>query len=385
VISFPDSDHGIILGDSTLYRTSDAGITWKIDTLTLGNIWNAAVANANRALAITSSGTWVTDDGFESWHRADVRLPKSTLACAYADDRIAFITGVEYSHMWAHTVILRSEDGGLTWVESSIPDDPIIGKLHFLSNGTGFAMGYSGDLYKTSNKGGSWEKITRTADRFTYRKMYYPTRSTGYAIGVHYDLMSRAYKEICKSEDGGDSWSSIYLDELPYQGEFTGVYFADESTGFVTVNNGRIMKTTDGGNTWEEDFRTNLLFGIDGTGEHAWAIGDYGTIVTNQARSMISNGIPDPGTVQHMLPITSIHPNPFRSQTDIAISMDQGGPVTITVTDLMGRRVGRYSGHLPAGECIWTFHGGHLAEGMYLVSVTAGNQTGTARIIKVSN
>ncbi|MFO7617934.1 MAG: YCF48-related protein [Bacteroidales bacterium] len=385
LIEFPDTNNGYILGDSVLYRSTDAGITWSMDTLTIGNIWHAAIANANRALAITSSGSWVTQDGFHSWHRVGPSLPKSVTSSAFADDRIAYITGVEYGHFFAYSVILRSEDGGETWKNSSIPDDPIIGKMYFLSNGTGFAMGFSGGLYKTSNKGDSWEKITKTAERFTYRQMHFPTRSTGYVCGVHTDLMSRVYKEICKSEDGGDSWTSIYLDEIPYDGEFTGVYFSDNSNGFVTVNNGRILKTTDGGNTWAEDFSSNALYGIGGTGDYAWAIGGYGTILTNRFNSMISNGLPNPELIEQMYPIIALSPNPFTDRIDITIGMEQNGPVTISVTDFSGRRLGYYTGHLPAGESIWTLNGNHLAAGLYLLSVTAGNQTGTARVLKVNN
>lgn len=383
VIEFPDKNTGYILGDSVLYRTSDAGVTWMPENHPVGSIQDASFANSARCLILAYYGAWLSVDACKNWHQVEVPLPKSVFGCAFADDQTAFITGVDYSHFWYDPVMLKSTDGGETWRRDSLPGNPLIAEMYFMPDGDGFALGFSGGLYMTSNAGKTWEQITGTASRFSYRKLFFPSKSTGYAIGIHSEITGATYNEICKTEDSGKSWTSVYLDNGMFGPELTGLYFTSESSGFVSKSDGKILKTGDGGKTWKEDYSTNWLYGIGGTGDNAWAVGYYGTIITNCLNSRISDGTPRPDVLTEMYPVTAISPNPFQDQTDITIMVDQEGPVNITVTDLAGRRAGYFTGDLPVGEFTWTFHGGYLDSGIYLFSVTTGSRTGAARLLKI--
>ncbi len=153
VINFVDDIRGFILGDSVLYRTTDAGLNWQLEKHNAGNIDAAAFANKDRCLALTWRGTWLTTDGCRSWHQVNVSLPRAVYDCAFADDKTAYITGVEYGHFFSYAVVLKSIDGGETWATDSLPGKPVIRKMLFKADGTGWAMGYIAGLYKTADAG----------------------------------------------------------------------------------------------------------------------------------------------------------------------------------------------------------------------------------------
>ena len=76
-------------------------------------------------------------------------------------------------HGWAvgsDNLILKTDDGGLTWVEISKPNalfsDPIK-KVHFSTQNHGWIIGLRGKILYTTNGGKSWVKQNSTRDKIT--------------------------------------------------------------------------------------------------------------------------------------------------------------------------------------------------------------------------
>jgi photosystem II stability/assembly factor-like uncharacterized protein len=362
-----------------LYRTTDAGLNWQLEEHNAGNIDDAAFANTDRCLALTWRGTWLTTDGCKTWHQVNVSLPRAVYDCAFTDESTAYITGVEYGHFFSYSVVLKSTDGGESWAVDSLPGKPVIKKMLFMADGTGFAMGYTAGLYKTPDAGKSWEQITGMPVRTVFRNMNFPTRETGYAIGVYKDITTRPYNVIYKTTDAGNQWSQLYIEDTSFRPEYTGVYFINESTGYVTASEGFILKTSDGGTTWTKDFSTSVLYAIGGTEDRIWAIGTYGTILSNKTDSGL--GVPVVDISGNL--IKAIYPNPFEKQVEISLSTDREGPVRITVTDLTGRRLEDLTLMAPLGESSCVFNGSHLQPGVYILTVHSGSRTSSARILKI--
>ena len=67
---------------------------------------------------------------------------------------------------------------------------------------------------------------------------------------------------LLKTTDGGEQWEQIEL--APDWDGFGPIYFIDENNGFITGgtsgSTGIFWQTTDGGNTWEEQIIENLYF-----------------------------------------------------------------------------------------------------------------------------
>jgi hypothetical protein len=79
----------------------------------------------------------------------------------------------------------------------------------------------------------------------------------------------------------------------------------------------------------------------------------------------------------------SVFPNPLNGIANFSISLPRGDDVAIEVYDLLGRRVSSFGlGRVETGG-VFQWDARRLASGMYLCSMTAGEQTLTRRILLV--
>ena len=116
--------------------------------------------------------------------------------------------------------------------------------VFFLNENLGWIAGSSGTLLKTTDGGYTWVE-SEDMDNITKSmySIYFVTEKIGYAGGAG-DL-------LLKSTDGGATWSEITFDAGG--GSLYSIYFADENTGWVlsgTSKGGTISYTTDGGANW---------------------------------------------------------------------------------------------------------------------------------------
>ncbi|MBN1447086.1 MAG: T9SS type A sorting domain-containing protein, partial [Bacteroidetes bacterium] len=91
-----------------------------------------------------------------------------------------------------------------------------------------------------------------------------------------------------------------------------------------------------------------------------------------------------PLTPQHC-ELYPVHPNPVRSSTVIRFSLSQACPLTLQVTDLLGRTVLRLiDGDIrTAGEHAMTVDAEGFPEGVYFIRLVAGDNTRIRRMLKL--
>ncbi len=102
---------------------------------------------------------------------------------------------------------------------------------------------------------------------------------------------------------------------------------------------------------------------------------DFGEI-TNVANEQVDSGIPS------RYALGQNYPNPFNPSTSLSYSVRQAGDVRIEVFDLMGRKVSTLvDAPVSAGTYEVTFHAGDLASGVYIYTMTAGNEVLTRKML----
>ena len=103
----------------------------------------------------------------------------------------------------------------------------------------------------------------------------FPTTETGYAVG--HDAV------ILKTEDGGQSWNKVYSD-LELEKPLMDVWFRDADYGIAVGAYGLILRTRDGGKNWEDlydavenedEFHYNAIAPL---GEGLMIVGEAGTL-----------------------------------------------------------------------------------------------------------
>jgi len=105
------------------------------------------------------------------------------------------------------------------------------------------------------------------------RGVDFVTESTIWAVGGH--------GTIIKSTNGGISWENIYLN---LSMELLSLSFSDAYHGSVVGENGTIIRTTDGGINWEwqESGTTNTLWSVNFIDDNnGWVVGDSIVLKTN--------------------------------------------------------------------------------------------------------
>ncbi len=128
----------------------------------------------------------------------------------------------------------------------------IIQKLFLRSTGEVYACGgkrnSAGAVWRSFDGGGSWQKIYSNGDHSIY-SVYFTNDTTGFACGD--DLL------LLKTTDGGLTWNAFHYPELPINRfivPLRDISFTDPNNGFVqggdTYENGIVLRTYTAGASW---------------------------------------------------------------------------------------------------------------------------------------
>ena len=167
--------------------------------------------------------------------------------------------------------VLRTVDGGSTWLNASPPGIGSIGLSANLSvlntNHVWVLMPgpdyFSGTLYRTVDGGISWSSNTVP---FGGAYLQFLDQSRGFALADRGAAAGSEAVELFQTSDGGATWISVFhndpglagsSDSLPLAGIKNGMTFSDLRTGWVTgsipVDGGIFLYGThDGGISWSQ-------------------------------------------------------------------------------------------------------------------------------------
>lgn len=147
--------------------------------------------------------------------------------------------------------------------------------IFFIDSQIGWALGFINTIKKTTNGGINWfYQNGNTTESFL--DGFFINSQTGWLCGGH---GTYNHTQISKTTDGGNNWVTIYYH--PTNGLAFHIQFINLNTGWISLANGKILKTTDGGTSFSMiSLGTNktlasLYFINQNTG---WAVGTDGYI-----------------------------------------------------------------------------------------------------------
>lgn len=196
-----------------------------------------------------------TADGGEHW---EVQLgdPGSS------DDAFEKLYFLDRTHGWAvqHGQKLVRTTDGTSWQDAGMfPNFVPLQKYAFTSLRDGFHLGgyYNTSQINVTHDGGrNWKQVfaceaTLQIEGLTKRvacflqDFHFPTARVGYAVGGGFN---GGYSVVVKSEDGGNTWNLIFATTEMETAD--AVFFTDETHGVIRLRDGRIFATADGGQSW---------------------------------------------------------------------------------------------------------------------------------------
>ena len=258
-----------------ILHTSDGGVTWSTESF----IFSSAVdfIDANHGWVCGGSTIWSTSNGGLTWSAHNVRKNwfLNDVIFTDASHGWSWVTGIDHGS-YNYPIILATSDGGATWNRQSFSLGDAEGRVlnsvsfvdadHGWAVGSGSSMGGSSTILATSDGGVTWQAQTSgtTDDLF----------SVVFVDATHGWLSSGGITLV--TNDGGADWAPQGVG-IPVNA----LSFVDSLHGCAVGSDGGIATTTDGGVNWQARTTTSPVTGIpvladitfpDAT--HGCAVGD---------------------------------------------------------------------------------------------------------------
>lgn len=220
--------------------------------------------------------------------------------------------------------ILKTTNGGVSWSKLPKQININLNTVYFAHPDTGWVAGNGSKAYYTVNGGQTWQNLGVTT-WYNLRDMDFGNRQNGW--------IAEDEGFVVFTTDGGLTWDStsvpvangadffgvsapepnfsfivgndgvmvkgsntFTLVNTPTTEHLRTIDFADANNGFAAGQNGTIISTTDGGNSWQSvtSLVNKTFYGVYAhSANNAWVVGASGTIVSNTTlpTNLIDGGI----------------------------------------------------------------------------------------------
>jgi photosystem II stability/assembly factor-like uncharacterized protein len=295
--AFRDNFYDVVVRDQyawgvgyygTILHSSDRGATWTVQNSTTSEALFRIVF-LDRAMGWASGGYGTllhTRDGGKSWQKQTTNTEEHLLGLQFLDSRLGWAVG-------SRGIILRTEDGGINWASGSVGEDIILNDVRFLDSKKGWAVGEFGRIYRTQDGGRTWTKhkspievdFVSGESRNLFRLLF--DRATGWAFGldgsilktqggerwevagsdgaaprngIRYHLFSAASFNgtrwavgergtLLVSASSDHRWKRAAVKVPPLS--LNGIAFGADGFGLIVGNRGLILRTDNGGESWQ--------------------------------------------------------------------------------------------------------------------------------------
>ena len=232
----------------------------------------------------------------------------------FADNQTSFAVG---GKRFLEATILTSTDGGNNWTISNHPESGK-GIYGISQSATGriSTIGFDGKVLSSDDTGKSWQ-FTQFSPWYSYKDIYLKANNTGIVIGgnsfrsgyiIHFDENHQntkadsfaiefndiemlddqtgfvsGYGVVLKTTDGGQTWNYLNIKN----DNFSGIYALNHNNIWVCGRAGSVFKTNNGGSSWERlrngnaitktKYKLNDILFIDS--QTGWAVGEDGLVI----------------------------------------------------------------------------------------------------------
>lgn len=229
-MSFMDSDTGVAVGWQTtggfeggLLRTTDGGRHWS--KAGGGGLGIHTTPSGAGCLGGSSGAFARTSDAFAT--RTNASGPSVAIRCTWSFDANTHLVGGGA----VNGGIYRTTNGGANWTRVLNVGNITISDLWFVDDQQGYAVGEYGDNYRSNDGGLTWTPLPPTSGSHS----------------VFFTDAQYGWTDSHRTTDGGDTWT--YMGGTPQQ--TMSIFFTDRDTGYAVAYSGQVVKSVDGGITWE--------------------------------------------------------------------------------------------------------------------------------------
>ena len=256
-----------------VFKTSDAGNNWQEIFRSDTNLNDIYFLDAETGFACGDDILLIrTLDSGKSWTKVKYgwNPPEAYYAplkhIEFVNDTAGYLTGGAY---FDRGVIFRTQNHGLWWEPYHFDNE--MSASHFSDRFTGIFGGY-GLITKTTDGAKSFQPVDIRGDFYT--SFWFISKETGFACGYN--------GGIYKTTDGGDSWTTVHNPNNARVNRIhlNDITFTKEGKGIAVGNDGIILVSNDNGSSWEKirEFTSGKLFSVTPFNENVWITSENGNI-----------------------------------------------------------------------------------------------------------
>lgn len=231
-----------------LLISEDQGNSWNIIYEELNAVWfNIDFKNYPKGASAGWGGIQTTEDGGLTWEAVDFVGEEITgYDIKFVDDQLAYAV---INNFFLGDLIIKTTDGGQQWDISYQGSNSglLATYLEFLDTETLFVLDViEFEMFKSNNGGDSWTEVELNSGNIA--DLHFPSIQTGYGVSITPEFALPEFPanySIIKTTDGGDSWEEQTMLGVPLES----IHFLNDSVGFVAGWRQLIMKTYTGGGT----------------------------------------------------------------------------------------------------------------------------------------
>jgi photosystem II stability/assembly factor-like uncharacterized protein len=232
-----------------------------------------------RGIAVGYYGTiLLSEDGGTKWAPVSSGTKELLVSLSFPDAEHGWVVG-------SNGTILATRDGGRTWKPQVSSTSNYLSGVCFVNPQKGWVVGEAGTILYTEDGGAHWQAQQSGETEAMLEGVRFLDEKRGFVVGE--------FGIIMVTEDGGATWKYIIKREenildIEAMGKnrptLYSLYFDDDKTGVAVGVGGCILRTQDGGKTWQNipSPTANHIYRVKSHDGRMWATGLQGTLLKSE-------------------------------------------------------------------------------------------------------